>query len=119
MVRGTHVEKWIEETGQIAAQEQAGYSRFVSLECQRDDIAHQAHVLADILGQAVVRPLHREDGPTSVARPLFGTVLQRARLFDPLFHIAHTGQILVELCLTRPADVPADWSSWFHNPVQA
>ena len=54
-----HVEERIEEAGEIAAQQQRGDARLVGLEGQRDDVAHQPHVLADVFGQAVVGPRHR------------------------------------------------------------
>ena len=73
MVGLAHVEERIEQAGNIAAQQQRGDARLVGLEGQRDDVAHQPHVLADVFGQAVVGPLHRDERLAAVlgalARP--------------------------------------------------
>ena len=60
MVAPRDVEERIEEAREVAAEQQRGDARLVGLERQRDDVAHQPHVLADVFGQAVVGPLHRE-----------------------------------------------------------
>ena len=54
MMGRPHVEEGIEESGKIAAQQQRGDARLVGLEGQRDDVAHQPHVFADVFGKAVV-----------------------------------------------------------------
>jgi hypothetical protein len=82
--------------------QQCGDARLVDLEGQRDAVAHEPHVLADVFGEAVGRAGHREHGP--VAGPIFrGTGVR-----DPVFHFADAGQVLVKLGLVRVTDVPIE-----------
>ena len=73
---------------------------------KRDDVAHQPHVLAKVFGQAVVRPLHREQRPAASARSSALSLSARMPL-DAALDLAHAGQILVELGLVGGADLAA------------
>ena len=48
-MRVANVEEGVEEAGEISAENQGCHSRFVGLEGQGNDVAHQSHVLADVL----------------------------------------------------------------------
>src|SRR5262249_53064880 len=58
MMGRTNVEERIEEPGEIAAEKERGDARLVGLERKRDDVAHEPHVLADILREAVLGTRH-------------------------------------------------------------
>ncbi len=107
MVRRADVEERIEQSREVAAKQQRGDPRLVGLERQGDDVAHQPHVLADIFGQAVVGPGHRDGGAPAVLGPVVGPVLHRAGAFDPLLHLADAGEILVQLGPIGVADLTA------------
>ncbi len=59
-MRLADVEERVEEPRDVAAEQERGDARLVGLEAEGDDVAHQPHVLADVFGQAVVGPLHRD-----------------------------------------------------------
>ena len=48
-MRVADVEEGVKEAGEIPAENQGCHSRFVGLEGQGDDVAHESHVLADVL----------------------------------------------------------------------
>ena len=97
MVGQLDVQERIEQPGDVAAQQQRGDARLVGLEGQRDDVAHQPHVLADVLGQAVVGARHRRRHPAAIARPRVGLLLRRAHVLRALLDLADAGQVFVEL----------------------
>ena len=77
-------------------------ARGVSLEGEHEDVAHQSHVLHDILRIPVLRARHvglGERGPPALQ------FAAAAGALDPLFHFADGVQIFVELLLILPADV--------------
>ena len=106
-MRLAHVEERIIKRGKIARENQRGDAGFVGLERQRDDVAHQPGVLAQIFGQAVVRPLHREQRLPLSFGAVFGLVLVDAHPFDVLLDVAHAGQIFIQLGLVGGADLAA------------
>ena len=48
-MRIADVEEGVEEAREIPAENQGCHARFVGLEGQGDDVAHESHVLADVL----------------------------------------------------------------------
>ena len=59
-MRGADVQEGIKQARDVAAEQQRCDARLVGLKPQRHEVAHQPHVRADVLGQAVVRPGHRQ-----------------------------------------------------------
>jgi hypothetical protein len=50
----------------------------LSVERERDDVAHQARVIAEVLGQSILWPLQLEDGLVFHLRLLFRLILDLA-----------------------------------------
>ena len=73
----------------------------VCLKTEDEDVAHQIHVLDDVLRDAVGRSLHIrfvERGSPALQLAAF------ARVLDPFLHLTHAVEILVELALIAGAD---------------
>ena len=86
---------------------------------QRDDVAHQPHVLADVLGQAVVGPRasSRRAGRGRLARS--SALFLAARIgVDALLDLAHAGEILVELGPVVRADLAAQVGGLARDAVE-
>ena len=79
----------------------------VGLEPEGDDVAHQPHVLADVLGQAVVGPGHRGDGPAAVPARARRPSLRGPHRLGALLDLADARQVLVELGPVAGADLAA------------
>ena len=79
--------------------------RGVGLKAENQDVAHQPHVLADVLRNAVGRAVHVRlvecRSPALQFAPLAG-------VFDPLLDVAHRVEIFVELPLVAGADLAAE-----------
>ena len=84
------VEERVEQAGEVAAEQQRGDARLVGLERQGDDVAHQPHVLADVFGQAVVGPRHRDGRPAAVAWPARRPGPSSARMRSTRFSTSRT-----------------------------
>ena len=111
-----HVEERIEQAGDVAAEQQRGDARLVGLERQRDDVAHQPHVLADVFGQAVVGPLHRDERAVPVAwrgpRPVSLLGRMRSTRFSTSRTLVRYSSSLARsaelTCRLRPAALSCD-----------
>ena len=75
-------------------------------------------MLADVLGQTVVRPFHERDGHVLALGILFGLGLVATHPVDAFLHFADARQILVELGLVVAADLPAQAGSVVLHPVE-
>jgi len=60
-------------------------------------MSHMSACVADVLGQAVVRPAHRDGGAAALAAPAVAAVLVGARASMPPFDFAHAAEVFVEL----------------------
>ena len=107
VVRRPDVEERVEEAGDVAAEQERGEAGLVGLEAEGDDVAHQPHVLADVLGQAVVGPGHRDRGPAPVLAALVGRLLRGPHRHDATLDLADAREVLVELGPVAGADLPA------------
>src|SRR6185436_18940727 len=58
VMRRSDIEKWIKEARDIAAKQERGDAGFIRLKSERKNVAHQPHVLADVLRKTVIWPLH-------------------------------------------------------------
>ena len=77
MMSRPHVEERIKQPGEVAAQQQGGDPGLVGLKRQRDDVAHEPHVLADVFRQAVVGSWHRQCAATAILGASVGFRLSR------------------------------------------
>ncbi len=89
-MRIAHIQEGIEQSRNVAAEQQRRKPSFIGLKRQGHDVAHQPHVFTDIFGQAVIRPLHSGQ----VLAALLGAI---ACL---LFIIAHTLDFLFDFADT-------------------
>jgi len=104
MVGAPHVQKRIEQTRQVAAEDQRGHPGLVRLKGQGDDVAHQPHVIADILRKSVVRALEGEERPAAILGPLLGHGLILAQAVHSFLNPADAGEILVQAAAVVRAD---------------
>ncbi len=118
MVCGADVEERIKEAGEVAAEQEGGDAGLVGLESERDDVAHEPHVFANIFGEAVIGARHRERGTSLVARAVVGRVFHRPGALDPFLDLANAGEILVELPLIGAADLPVQFGGVFLHAVE-
>ena len=77
----------------------------VGLEAQDEDVAHQTHVLADVLGNSVGRTW---DVRLFEGRPPSLKLAPAARALDSLLDFTHRIEIFVELALVARADRAAE-----------
>src|ERR1700744_1585383 len=83
--------------------DQRGDARLVGLERYRDDVAHQAGVIAQVFRQSVGRPFHGGGDSVFGFRCVVGIAHVFAHALYALFHFAHTGQIFIELAFVGGA----------------
>ena len=89
--------------------------RGVGAEGQHQDVAHQPHVLVNVLRDAGGRPRHvrpGERGPPALKSP------RLPGLVDPLLHLAHRRQVLVKPALVGLADAVTQTAGVFPHGVQ-
>ena len=106
-MRLPHVEERVKEPRDVAAEQERGDARLVGLEAESDDVAHQPHVCANIFGQTVVRPLHRDGRLAPVARACVCLLFRGSHGRGPFLDLADAGEILVELGPVAYAHPPA------------
>ena len=88
----------------VVVQLEGGDPRGVGLEPEHQDVAHELHVLGDVLRDAVGRAGHvglRQRRPPPLQLPLL------AGIVDALLHVADRIEVLVELAAVVEADLPA------------
>src|ERR1700679_709937 len=79
-----------------------GDARLVGLEGYRNDVAHQAGVIAQVFRESGGWAFHGGGYGVFGFRCVVGIVLAFAHLLYALFHLAHAGQVFVELALVSP-----------------
>src|ERR1700722_2590251 len=84
--------------------DEGGDARLVGLERDRNDVAHQAGVIAQIFGKPVGRPFHRGGNGVFGFRCAVGVGLVFAHALYALLHFAHAGQVFVKLAFVGTAD---------------
>ena len=88
----------------IVVQLEGGDPRGVGLESEHQDVAHELHVLGNVLRDAVGRAGHIRLGQRRPPALQFALL---AGMVDALFHVANRVEILVELAAVVEADLPA------------
>src|SRR3984957_1991195 len=84
--------------------DERGDARLVGLERDRNNVAHQAGVVAQVFRKPVGRPFHGGGDGVFGFGGAVGFVLVFAHALYALFHFAHAGQIFIELALVGPTD---------------
>ncbi len=108
MVGGTDIQERIEEPRKITAKKKRGDAGFVGLETERDDVAHQPHVIADILGKAVVGTFHGHDGRAFGLGENVGFLFGGAGGIDAFLDFTDAGEEFVELGFIGGTDAAAE-----------
>ena len=93
-------------------------ARLVGLEPQRDDVAHQPHVLAYVFGQAIVGPCHFQGRSAAAARAVVGLLFGGSHRRGPLLDLANASEILVELGPVVLADLAAQVGGLLPHAVE-
>src|ERR1700677_2810146 len=84
--------------------DERGDARLVGLERDRNDVAHQAGVIAQVFRKSVGRPLHGGGDGVFGFRCAVGVGLVFAHALYALFHFAHAGQVFIQLAFVGPTD---------------
>ena len=99
----------------VVVQLERGHARGVGLEAKDHDIAHETHVLRDVLRDAVGRAL---DVRLVERRAPALQLTTLSRGFDALLDVAHGVEILVQLLLVGLADVTAEISGVIKHGIE-
>ena len=118
VVRLAHAEKGIEQTGEVAAEQEGRDAGLVGLKREGDDVAHEAHVFADVFGQAVIGAVHGDHRPAASPGVVGGFLLNAAHAVHALFHLAHAVEIFVELGMVGGADLSVEASGVLLDAVE-
>src|SRR6266542_2546537 len=113
-----YAEERIKEAGDISAEQERGHARLVGLKSKSNDVAHEPHVLANVLRQSVLGPFHLRYKLASSLDPVVCRILGVPRGRNAFFDFAHTGEIFVKLGLVLGADLHAQAGSLLAHAVQ-
>src|ERR1700722_3047907 len=84
--------------------DERGDTRLVGLEGDRNDVAHQTGVIAQVFREAVGGSFHGGGDGVFGFRGAVGVGLVFAHALYTLFHFAHAGQVFIELAFVGPTD---------------
>ena len=103
-MRVADVEEGVEEAREIPAEHQRRHPCFVGLEGQGDDVAHEAHVVSDVLRQTVVGTFHVHQRSALVPGAISRLGGISAHAVHALLHLADAGQVFVETAVIFGTD---------------
>src|SRR3984957_15550266 len=84
--------------------DERGDTRLVGLEGDRNDVAHQTGVIAQVFREAVGGSFHGGSDGVFGFRCAVGVGLVFAHALYALFHFAHAGQVFIELAFVGSTD---------------
>ena len=118
MVSVPDVKKRIEQSRNVSTKQDRRNACFVRLKCEGNDVTHQAHVVANVLRQSVIRASHLDDGLAPMLRPFQCFVLMFAQSFNPFFDLADTGEVLVQFGPISGTGLSAETCRVFFHSVK-
>src|SRR5262245_17309729 len=110
MMSSANVEERVEQPRQIAAHQERRNACFVRLKRKCNDVAHEPHVFADVLGKTVVRALQTTNG--------WPWALGGSDALHTPFHFTHTLQVFIELGAVATGDLTIEVGRLFADPIE-